>query len=127
MEYRKNNIYNIKWGNKFVDNLSIDLKLEFSDITGFSPRNIRYMRKFADEYQDEKFLQEVLAKITWYHNIILMDKVKDIEHVVFSSAEFVNQILIKMLKIEEIEEIEEKYWLSVIKNVIINIIIKIRD
>ena len=70
---------NIKWGNKFVDNLAIDLKLEFPDITGFSPRNIRYMRKFADEYQDEKFLQEVLAKITWYHNVILMDKVKDIE------------------------------------------------
>lgn len=70
---------NIKWGNKFVDNLAIDLKLEFPDIKGFSPRNIRYMRKFADEYQDEKFLQEVLAKITWYHNVILMDKVKDIE------------------------------------------------
>ena len=34
---------NIKWGNKFVDNLAIDLKLEFPDITGFSPRNIRYM------------------------------------------------------------------------------------
>ena len=49
---------NIKWGNKFVDNLAIDLKPEFPDITGFSPRNIRYMRKFADEYQDEKFLQE---------------------------------------------------------------------
>ena len=46
---------NIKWGNKFVDNLAIDLKLEFPDITGFSPRNIRYMRKFAEEYQDEKF------------------------------------------------------------------------
>lgn len=70
---------NIKWGNKFVDNLAIDLKLEFPDITGFSPRNIRYMRKFAEEYQDKKFLQEVLAKITWYHNVILMDKVKDIE------------------------------------------------
>ena len=70
---------NIKWGNKFVDNLAIDLKLEFPNITGFSPRNIRYMRKFADEYQDEKFLQEVLAKVTWYHNVILMDKEKEIE------------------------------------------------
>lgn len=78
---------NIKWGNKFVDNLAIDLKLEFPDITGFSPRNIRYMRKFADEYQDEKFLQEVLAKITWYHNVILMDKVKDIKE---------NGILVKL-------------------------------
>lgn len=45
---------NIKWGNKFVDNLAIDLKLEFPDITGFSARNIRYMRKFADEYQDNE-------------------------------------------------------------------------
>lgn len=81
---------NIKWGNKFVDNLAMDLKLEFPDITGFSPRNIRYMRKFADEYQDEKFLQEVLAKITWYHNVILMDKVKDIEEK--------NGILAKLLK-----------------------------
>lgn len=70
---------NVKWGNKFVDNLAIDLKMEFPDISGFSPRNIRYMRKFAEEYEDEKFLQEVLAKITWYHNVILMDKVKDIE------------------------------------------------
>ena len=68
-----------EWRNKFVDNLAIDLKLEFPDITGFSPRNIRYMRKFADEYQDEKFLQEVIAKVTWYHNVILMDKVKNIE------------------------------------------------
>ena len=70
---------NIKWGNKFVDDLSIDLKMEFPGITGFSPRNIRYMRKFAEEYKDENFLQEVLAKITWYHNIVLMDKIKDIE------------------------------------------------
>lgn len=54
---------NIKWGNKFVDNLAIDLKLEFPDITGFSPRNIRYMRKFADEYQDEKFCKRFLQKL----------------------------------------------------------------
>ena len=53
---------NIKWGNKFVDNLAIDLKLEFPDIKGFSPRNIRYMRKFADEYQDEKF-RDVLIQM----------------------------------------------------------------
>ena len=70
---------NIKCGNKFVDNLAIDLKFEFPNITEFSPRNIRYMRKFADEYQEEKFLQELLTKVTWYHNVILMDKVKDIE------------------------------------------------
>lgn len=31
---------NSKWGNKFIDNLSIDLKLEFTNTTGFSLRNL---------------------------------------------------------------------------------------
>lgn len=70
---------NSKWGNKFIDNLSVDLKLEFPNINGFSVRNLKYMRKIAEEYPDFKFVQEVLAQITWYHNIILMDKIKDIK------------------------------------------------
>ena len=37
------------------------------------------MRRFAEEYPDFEFVQEVLAQITWYHNIILMDKIDDIE------------------------------------------------
>lgn len=43
---------NIQWGNKFVDNLSIDLKNEFPNIQGFSVRNLRNMRKFYEEYSD---------------------------------------------------------------------------
>ena len=35
---------NSEWGNKFIDNLSIDLKLEFPNSTGFSVRNLKYMR-----------------------------------------------------------------------------------
>ena len=70
---------NSQWGNKFIDNLAIDLKLEFPTIKGFSVRNLKYMRKIAEEYPDFKFVQEVLAQITWYHNVILMDKIKDIE------------------------------------------------
>ena len=70
---------NTQWGNKFIDNLSMDLKMEFPETKGFSVRNLKYMRKFAEEYPDFKFVQEVLAQITWYHNIILMDKIVDIE------------------------------------------------
>ena len=70
---------NTQWGNKFIDNLSMDLKMEFPEIKGFSVRNLKYMRKFAEEYPDFEFVQEVLAQITWYHNIILMDKIDDIE------------------------------------------------
>ena len=66
-------------GNKFIDNLSIDLKLEFPNITGFSIRNLKYMKKIAEEYPDFEFVQQVVAQIPWGHNIILLDKVKDIE------------------------------------------------
>ena len=55
---------NSKWGNKFIDNLSIDLKLEFPTIKGFSVRNLKYMKKFFEDYPDFKFVQEVLAQIT---------------------------------------------------------------
>jgi len=44
---------------------------------GFSPRNLKYMRAFARAYPNEEFVQEVLAQITWYHNITLLEKVKD--------------------------------------------------
>ena len=70
---------NSRWGNKFIDNLSIDLKLEFPETTGFSVRNLKYMRKIAEEYPDFEFVQQVVAQIPWGHNIILLDKVKNIE------------------------------------------------
>lgn len=44
---------------------------------GFSTRNLKYMRKFAEEYPDFEFVQEVLAQLTWYHNVTLLDKISD--------------------------------------------------
>ena len=70
---------NIEWGNKFVDNLSIDLKIEFPNIQGFSVRNLRNMRKFYEEYNDFEILQTLSAKLTWSHNVLLINKVKDME------------------------------------------------
>ena len=35
------------WGAKVIDRLSHDLKTAFPDMTGFSPRNLKYMRTFA--------------------------------------------------------------------------------
>ncbi|MBI4824826.1 MAG: DUF1016 domain-containing protein [Nitrospirae bacterium] len=65
------------WGAKVIDRLAADLKREFFDMSGFSPRNLKYMRAFAALYKDKAFVQEVLAQITWYHNITLLDKVKN--------------------------------------------------
>jgi hypothetical protein len=35
------------WGAKVIDRLSPDLKDAFPEMSGFSPRNLEYMRKFA--------------------------------------------------------------------------------
>ena len=49
--------------------------MKFHEIKGFSVRNLKYMRKFAKEYPDFEFLQEVLAKITWYHSIYFISMI----------------------------------------------------
>lgn len=65
-----------KWGAKVIERLASDLRREFPDMKGFSPRNLKYMRAFAEAWQAEGFVQEVLAQLTWYHNITLLDKIK---------------------------------------------------
>ena len=68
---------NSEWGNKFIDNLSIDLKLEFPNIKGFSIRNLKNMKKFATQYPNFEFVQKVSAQITWSDNLLIIDKVKE--------------------------------------------------
>ncbi len=65
------------WGTKVIDRLAADLKAAFPEMKGFSARNIKYMRALAEAWPDSEFVQEVLAQIPWYHNITLLDKVKD--------------------------------------------------
>jgi len=65
------------WGAKVVENLAKDLKSAFPEMKGFSARNLRYMKVFAETYPDPAILQAAPAKITWYHNCTLLDKVKD--------------------------------------------------
>lgn len=64
------------WGTKVIDRMSKDLKTAFPEMSGFSPRNIKYMRKFAQCWEDEKIVQRVVAQIPWRTNISLMDKLK---------------------------------------------------
>lgn len=67
------------WGAKVIDQLSKDLRREFPEIKGFSSRNLKYMRTFAEAYPETAIVQEVLAQITWYHNLALLEKLKTTE------------------------------------------------
>ena len=67
------------WGNKFIDNLSTDIRLSFPGVKGFSVRNLKYMSKFASTYTDEEFVQTVSAQIPWSHNTLILDKIQSPE------------------------------------------------
>ncbi len=59
-----------------MERLARDLKREFPGMKGFSARNIRYMKSFAEAYLDEAILQRTVAKLPWRHNIALLEKLK---------------------------------------------------
>ncbi|MEM6255175.1 MAG: PDDEXK nuclease domain-containing protein [Cyanobacteria bacterium P01_D01_bin.156] len=67
------------WGTKVIERLAKDLKRDFPDMTGFSARNLKYMRAFADAYSDHQMVQQVFSQIPWGHNVRLLDALKDPE------------------------------------------------
>lgn len=69
-------IENSKYGSGFIENLARDIRSEFPNAKGYSVRNLRYMRRFAELFDDIENLQVPLADLTWYHNQALMDKAK---------------------------------------------------
>ena len=70
---------NSQYGNYFIENVSTELNLEFPKIQGFSVRNLKYMKKFYNEYKDDEKVQQLVAQLPWGHNILLIDKIKDKE------------------------------------------------
>ena len=95
------------WGANVINRLSVDLQKRYGGDSGYSSRNLGYMKQFANEYPhfpflqvplakikempilqarlanftisaDGEFVQVPLAQITWYHHISMIPKVKDL-------------------------------------------------
>ncbi|OGI09947.1 MAG: hypothetical protein A2Y40_01785 [Candidatus Margulisbacteria bacterium GWF2_35_9] len=69
-------ITNEQWGAKIIERLAKDLQASFPDVSGFSVRNLKYMRKFADCYQEVN-CAAAAAQIPWGHNMVILDRIKD--------------------------------------------------
>lgn len=65
------------WGAKVIDRLALDLKAAFPEVKGFSPRNLKYMRRLAEAWPEPAIVQQLLHKVPWFHLCTLLDKVKD--------------------------------------------------
>jgi len=42
------------WGAKVIERLAGDLRAAFPEMKGFSPRNLKYMRAFAEAWSNSK-------------------------------------------------------------------------
>ncbi len=62
------------WGAKVIERLAQDLRTAFPEMKGFSPRNLKYMRAFAEAWPDAEFVQQAVALLPWGHNLVLLDR-----------------------------------------------------
>ncbi|WP_337001713.1 MULTISPECIES: PDDEXK nuclease domain-containing protein [unclassified Microbacterium] len=66
------------WGSRVLDRLATDLRAAFPTMTGFSRRNLAYMRAFAEAWPEaDEIVQHPVAQLPWSHIIDLLDKLDD--------------------------------------------------
>jgi len=78
------------YGGKVVEQLSVDLKGEFPDTEGFSPRSLWDMKRFYEFYtesneilpqtvavSDNNILPQPVAVLPWGHNRLILSKIKN--------------------------------------------------
>ncbi len=83
------------WGDGIIEQLSLDLRLAFPDIKGFSSRNLWYMKKWFLFYSGENIklhqvgaessskMPQFVAEIPWRHHTEIITKCKSIEEALF--------------------------------------------
>ncbi len=91
------------WGSGFINQLSIDLKTEFPDLSGFSRTNLIYCRKFYLFYNQEEIIvqqlvgqidgkqiewwEQLIPKIPWGHYILILNKIDNVKEAIFYISE----------------------------------------
>lgn len=66
------------WGAKTIERIAKDISSSFPEVSGFSYRNLYFMRQFAEGYSDG-ISETAVSQIPWGHNIILLQRVSTIQ------------------------------------------------
>ena len=81
-----------KWRSGFLAKLSHDLSSEFSDIKGFSYRNIRFIKQWylfwqqaVANMENENWQQlvAILFQVPWGHHQIILNKIKNVDEAIY--------------------------------------------
>ena len=84
------------YGGRVVEQLSVDLKSEFPDTAGFSPRSLLDMKRLYEFYTDNFRISpqavaelesnippQAVAVLPWGHNRLILSKIKDREEALY--------------------------------------------
>lgn len=75
---------NANWGDAVLEQLSIDLRLSFPNINGFSRRNLYAIRQWYLFYKSQfEFVPQAVAQIPWGHHRLIISKIKNTEEAIF--------------------------------------------
>jgi predicted nuclease of restriction endonuclease-like (RecB) superfamily len=86
-----------------IDQLAADLRSSFPEMSGFSPRNLKYMRAFAEAWPDEDFVQQVAAQLPWFHNCTILDKLKNLAERIWYAQQTIENGWSRNILIHQIE------------------------
>lgn len=64
-------------GAAIAERLAEDLRREFPGVSGYSRRNIFYMRELYQTYRDLPKVQPLVAQIGWTHNLVILQRCSD--------------------------------------------------
>ena len=90
-------------GTRVVLRLSSDPTEQFPGMMGYSPRNLRYMKQFAETWPDFAMLQAPPAALPWYHQIALLEKLSDPENRLWCAAAAVEHGWSRNVLVHQIE------------------------
>ena len=95
------------WGSGFLKQMSKDLMIEFPEMKGFSKRNLERIRQWYIFYSQENTIttQAVsqLFHIPWSHNIIVIQKCKNIERALFYVNKTIENGWSRVILVHQIE------------------------
>lgn len=82
-----------KWGSAFFDCLSLDLRAEFPNQTGFSVTNIKYAKRWYEFYNQDVTIRQQAADefgmplnfglVPWFHHVTIISKCNTVDEAFF--------------------------------------------
>ncbi len=73
-----------KWGDAVLEQLSIDLRIAFPNIKGFSKRNLYAIKQWYLFYKtNSNFVPHAVSQIPWGHNRLILAKIRNTDEAIF--------------------------------------------